>query len=141
MVLKSLSTAELLKELDRREKGAGKLEAKRAKLLDELRQLDEQLAQLGVSPGQAPRGAGAGAAAARAPNGKRTRARNPVNLPDAIAMAMEVGAVVSPAEASELVISNGFKTTSQRFNMMVSNALAKDSRFKRLSRGQYERIG
>ena len=139
MALKSLSTAELLKELDRREKGAGKLEAKRAKLLDELKQIDAQLAQLGVSPGQAPRGAGASAAPAI--NGKRTRARNAVNLPDAIAMAMEVGAVVSPAEASELVISNGFKTTSQRFNMMVSNALAKDSRFKRLYRGQYERVG
>ncbi len=139
MALKSLSTAELLKELDRREKGAGKLEAKRAKLLNELAQLDAQLAQLGVTPGRAPKGAGA--AAASAPNGKRTRARNAVNLPDAIAMAMEIGAVVSPAEASDLVLSNGFKTTSQRFNMMVSNALAKDSRFKRLSRGQYERVG
>ena len=139
MALKSLSTAELLKELSRREKGAGKLEAKRAKLLDELKQIDAQLAQLGIAPGHSHRSNGSAATAA--PIGKRTRARNAVNLPDAIAMAMEVGAVVSPAEASNLVISNGFKTTSQRFNMMVSNALAKDERFKRLSRGQYERVG
>ncbi|MFT7461930.1 MAG: hypothetical protein ACI9EF_000264 [Pseudohongiellaceae bacterium] len=138
MALKSLSTAELLKELQRREKGAGKLEAKRSKLLTELTAIDTQLAHLGV----APSASGRPVATPSAPStGKRTRARNAVNLPDAIAMAMEVGAVVSPAEASDLVTSNGFKTTSSRFNMMVSNALAKDTRFRRLSRGQYERIG
>lgn len=138
MALKSLSTAELLKELDRREKGAGKLEAQREKLLTEVGKIDAQLALLGVA---ADRPGKTGRPATVAPSGKRTRARNAINLPDAIAMAMEIGAVVSPAEASDLVISNGFKTTSQRFNMMVSNALAKDKRFKRLSRGQYERIG
>ena len=37
-------------------------------------------------------------------------------------------------------MANGFKTTSSRFNMMVSNTLAKDPRFKRVSRGQYERV-
>ncbi len=59
---------------------------------------------------------------------------------DAIVAAMEVGAVVSPKEAAELVLTNGFQTTSKNFNMMVSNALAKDKRSKRQGPGQYERI-
>jgi hypothetical protein len=137
MALKSLSTAELLRELARRDKSAAKLEAQRDKLLEELEQINAQLAIYGVA---ALRGSVRSSTPAAA-GGKRTRARNAVSLPDAITMAMEIGAVVSPNEASDLLISNGFKTTSQRFNMMVSNALAKDKRFKRISRGQYERIG
>ena len=64
-----------------------------------------------------------------------------MSLPEALVQACEVGAVVSPSEAAQLVQANGFKTTSKNFNMMVSNALAKDKRFKRIGRGQYERIG
>ena len=53
---------------------------------------------------------------------------------------MDVRAVVSPKEAGALVLSNGYNTTSKTFNMMVSNALATDTRFKRIGRGQYERV-
>ena len=70
----------------------------------------------------------------------RRRARNDISLGDALAGAMEVRAVVSPAEAAELVRSNGYKTNARNFAMMVSNTLAKDKRFKRISRGQYERV-
>jgi len=139
MALKSLSTADLQKELERREKGAHKLEARRKKLLKELDAIEAELAHLGL--GVAKRGRRSGAAAASvAVGGKRRRAKNEMSLPDAICAAMEVRAVVSPKEAAELVRANGFKTTSKNFNMMVSNALAKDKRFKRIGRGQYERI-
>jgi len=136
MGLQSLSTADLLKELSRREKSAFKLEAQREKLLEEVEKINAELALYDVSASLDSAASGTAAASI----GKSRRARNAVNLPDAITMAMEIGAVVSPSEASELVISNGFKTTSKRFNMMVSNALAKDKRFTRVSRGQYERI-
>jgi hypothetical protein len=48
--------------------------------------------------------------------------------------------VVSPIEASKLVKANGYKTTSRTFNISVSQALAKDKRFKRVGRGQYEKV-
>ena len=63
-----------------------------------------------------------------------------MTLGDALAHSMDIRAQVSPAEASQLVVANGYKTTSKHFNMMVSNTLAKDPRFKRVSRGQYERV-
>lgn len=138
MALKSLSTAELMKELERRRKNAAKLESRRATLLAELDQVEAELALLGEAPAPRPaRGKTSGRTAAGTP---RKRARNEINLPDAIAQAMEVGAQVTPNEAADLVLANGFQTTSARFNMMVSNALSKDKRFKRLSRGLYERI-
>jgi len=139
MALKSITTEELQKELARRERGAAKLQAKRERLLKQLEALDKELASLGLEPGERPRRRTSTRGGGRA-GGTRRRARNPISLPDAIAAAMEVRAVVTPAEAAQLVKSNGYKTNAKNFNMMVSNALAKDKRFKRLARGQYERI-
>lgn len=131
MALKNMTTADLRRELERRTRNVGKLQRRRDKLVAEIAEIDAELAALGEA-GNDP----APAAAA----GPRRRARNAVSLPDAISAAMEIGAVVSPKEAADLVQANGYKTTSANFNMMVSNALAKDKRFKRLGRGQYERI-
>ncbi len=132
MALTKITTAELQQELARREKSVSKLESRRDKLRQELTQVENEIAAL--RGGKRGPGRPAGAPTVR------RRAKNAVSLPDAIAAAMEVGAIVSPKEASELVRSNGYKTTSANFNMMVSNALAKDKRFKRLGRGQYERM-
>jgi hypothetical protein len=140
MALKSLSTADLQRELERRQRGGDRLLTKRNKVLAQLAEIDKELAALGISGGKVPAAAGRPAVPG-APGGKRRRAKNDMSLPDALVQACEVGAVVSPAEASDLVLANGFKTTSARFNMMVSNALAKDKRFKRIGRGQYERVG
>ncbi len=131
MALKNLSTSDLRRELERRSRSSGKLQKRRQKLMEEIGAIDAELAALGEAVGSAASNSG---------TGPRRRARNKVSLPDAIAQSMEVGAVVSPKEASELVQANGYKTNSASFNMMVSNALSKDKRFKRLGRGQYERI-
>jgi len=134
--LTKVSTAELQRELVRREKSVSRLHARRDDLLAQLKDVEKEIAALGGAKG--PRRGGSTGGGRRA--GGRGRARNEISLPDAIAQAMEVGATVSPKEAAELVLANGYKTTSANFNMMVSNALAKDKRFKRLGRGQYERI-
>ena len=131
MALNSLTTAELKKELARRKKDARQLQDRRTRLLKQLAEIDEKLAFLDT---------GEIAGARKGRTAPRRRARNDIRLPDAIAAAMEVRAVVTPKEAAELVRANGFKTTSKNFNMMVSNALAKDKRFKRIGRGQYERV-
>ncbi len=133
MSLTKLTTADLKKELARREKGVTKLEKRRDKIAKELAAVEKDLAALG---GRKPRGGGRPAAS----TGRRTRAKNDISLPDAVAAAMEVGAVVSPKEAAALVLSNGYKTTSKTFGVQVSQALTKDKRFKRVGRGQYERV-
>lgn len=134
MNLKKITTAELTAEIARREKNRSKLEARRKTLLAELAEID---AELGEAPRRRGRKPGPKAGSG---GGGRRRAKNDISLGDALAQAMEVRAVVSPSEAAEYVKKNGYKTTSKNFNMMVSNALAKDPRFKRLSRGQYERV-
>ena len=129
MNLKSIPTAELNRELERRELSAEALLKKREKLLRELEKIEIEIEASGA----------AGKSSSLRP--KRRRAKNDMSLGDALAQSMEVRAIVSPAEASQLVKANGYKTTSKNFNMMVSNTLAKDKRFKRVARGQYERIG
>jgi hypothetical protein len=154
MALKSASTAELRRELERRQKAAGRIAARRDQLARKLAQLDAELADLGGSP-SARRGRKPGRKPGRRPGrkpgrkpgrrpgasaGSRKRPKNVLTLPDAIAAAMDKGAVISPAEAAGLVKSNGYKTTSKTFNISVSQALTKDKRFKRVGRGQYEKV-
>jgi hypothetical protein len=136
MALRTLSTADLQNELVRRERSAHKLIARRDKLVQELAEVEKELEFCGGSrQSSGPRRSGLVPGMITG----RRRAKNSMSLPDAICSAMELRAVVSPKEAAELVQANGFKTTSKNFNMMVSNALAKDSRFNRVGRGQYER--
>jgi len=142
MALKTLSTADLQAELARREKNAGKLQARREKLLTELADLDAEIVSLGGTGSGKATGKRLAQASSKKTGGGggRRRAKNEMTLPDAIAAAMDVGAEVSPKEAAELVLNNGFNTHSKNFGMMVSNALAKDPRFKRLGRGLYARV-
>ena len=133
MALATLSTAELQAELARRAKSGSKLQAKRDKLAQELAALDAELSGLGITTGSAPK-------RGRPKGSGRTRSKNSISLPDAVAAAMDVGAEASPAEMATLVQKNGYQTTAAKFGMMVSNAMAKDERFKRLGRGLYKRV-
>ncbi len=72
---------------------------------------------------------------------KTSKARNTVSLREAIALAVEPRALVTPAEAAELLKRNGYRSTAANFATLVGNALARDERFRRLGRGSYERIG
>ena len=128
MDLKSVSTDDLNREIKRRTSEAAKLYQKRDQMLEELAALDEGLNQSGGDTAN-PR---------RSSFGRRLK--NAMTLGDALAESMEIRAQVSPAEAADLVIANGYQTVSRHFNMMVSNTLAKDSRFRRVFRGQYERV-
>ena len=128
MDLKSVSTDDLNREIKRRTSEAAKLYQKRDQMLEELAALDERLNQSGGDTAN-PR---------RSSFGRRLK--NAMTLGDALAESMEIRAQVSPAEAADLVVANGYQTVSRHFNMMVSNTLAKDSRFRRVSRGQYERV-
>jgi hypothetical protein len=144
-----MSTRQLRRELARRERGASRLISRRDALQRRLDTVLSELQELGHDvAGGARRGArrgrppGRGRAAGRRPGraGKRLRARNKVSLPEALAAATKPGATVTPAEAAQRIKAKGFKSTSANFGMMVSNALSKDKRFKRLERGKYQRV-
>lgn len=131
----TLSTQALRRELDRRQSVLGQLQARREQLMQELAVVDTEITELGGDvSGAAANSRGA------APRATRTLPKNDVSLPDALAAAVEVRAIVSPAEAAELVRKNGYVTTSVKFAQIVAGTLAKDRRFKRLERGQYERV-
>ena len=138
MPLESLSIEELQRELDRRQGELKRMVSRRDRLVRQLTELDAQIRALG-GDGSAPRGEGRRHHAGHA-RPRRTRSKNEITLSDAIALAVEVRATVTPTEVAQLVQANGYQSTSKNFAMMVANALAKDKRFRRLSRGQYERI-
>jgi hypothetical protein len=133
--LAKFSMDQLLEEVDRRRTLAARLERERDRILEEMATIEAELAAMGIAVGGAQPGVQRAPATTRQP-----RARNSVTLADAIAMAVEPGATVTPAEAMTLVLSNGFVTNSKTFNVQVTNALSKDRRFRRVGRGQYERI-
>jgi len=135
--------------LARRERGARQLINRRDKLQRRLDTILGELQDLGHDAATAmrgrgrrgrPPGRGRGRPAGRSPGRAGKRARNKVSLPEAIAASVKTGATVTPAEAAQKVKAKGFKTTSANFGMMVSNALSKDKRFKRLERGKYQRV-
>jgi hypothetical protein len=139
MPLEALTTGQLTRELKRRQSLLRQLVSRRDRILRQLKELERQIAEHGgfqeAGPGDSQRGKAPDASRPR-----RTRARNAVSLPDAIAMAVEVRATITPTEAAPLVLANGYRSTSKNFGMMVAKALAKDARFRRVSRGIYERV-
>ena len=132
MTLKAVSTADLQAELARREKAARSLHGRRDRIVAELRAIEAELAMLADGPR---------ARIAAVPAARATRAANPIPLADALASIAKVGERISPAEAAEKVKEAGYESGARTFGMMVATTLAKDKqRFRRVSRGMYERI-
>ncbi len=150
--LGQLTTDEIMAELDRREHRIRRLEERSARLRSQLAELDLQLAEVGeqlpalesavAGSARGRNGQAAGVAPApRRSGGRRApRAKNAVSLAEALASAVEVRARVSVAEAAELVLKNGYSSNSSKFAMTVATTLGKDSRFRRVERGLYERV-
>ena len=136
MPLESLTTEELKRELDRRQGELNRLTTRRSRLAEQLAEIEAQIRSMGGENGPVSRETRRQAQ----PRVPRVRSKNEITLSDAMAMAVEVRATVTPTEVAQLVQANGYRSTSKNFAMMVANALAKDKRFRRLSRGQYERI-
>lgn len=119
--LQALPAAALESELRRRRKSASTLVRKRDRLVAKAAELDAQIAALGLTLGKVAGG---------------KRFKNESTLPDALAAALK-GKTMSAPEAAEAVQKSGYRTTAANFRTMVSVALGKDKRFKRVSRGQY----
>jgi hypothetical protein len=122
MSLASIPTVELSRELERRAQAVVSLEKKRDILLRELAGIEQRLLGTGIGWASKP------------------SVRNGMPLADALARSISLREQVSPGEASKRVIASGHLTNAKHFDMMVSNTLAKDPRFQRVSRGQYQRV-
>jgi hypothetical protein len=119
--LAGLSVSELQMELRRRQRGVAKLERRREKLMAELADVNAEIAGLG--------GSSAGVTASG-------RARNTMTLPEALAQVLS-GVEMSVTEASDAVRAAGYQSTAANFRTMVNQALLKDKRFSKVSRGRY----
>jgi hypothetical protein len=158
--VEQLSMSDLQKELARRQKVADRLLEKRAEFEERIQALTEELNQLGFTNGStstatAPTPTRQTRASAKAPKAPKATTQAPktakrasnksatggsVTLVDALVQSMEVGATSTPAEMAAMVQSNGYQTSSKNFGIQVANALRLDPRFKRISRGVYEKV-
>jgi hypothetical protein len=136
--LAGVTTDMLRRELERRQRGLASLVARRDAVRAEIAALDARIRELADEDRRPPRGRqGGGRRSARL---AMPRPKNAMSLPDAIAIEVEVGDTITPADAARRVLASGYQTTAKTFTMVVANALSKDERFKRLGRGKYERV-
>lgn len=127
--LEGLSITEIHKELKRRERMTArhvkKLMGRRVKLREQLAGLDAEITAFGG------RIAGAGG---------RKRPKNAFKLADALVKVLR-STTMSVTDVAVAVQEAGYQTTSPNFRTIVNQTLLKDSRFKRVSRGQYTSKG
>ncbi|MEM9373213.1 MAG: hypothetical protein AAGA55_06175 [Planctomycetota bacterium] len=121
--LAGLSVSELQAELRRRQRGVARLERRRDKLMSELAEVNAQISDLGGASGLTASG----------------RARNAMTLPDALAEVLS-GVEMSVTEASEAVRAAGYQSSAANFRTMVNQALLRDERFSKVSRGRYTAV-
>lgn len=143
--IRNLTLRDLEAEIDRRRRQAEKLYAERERLLSRLAEVDQELADLigentpaapTVRGGRKKRSKKKGAKKASA-NGRRRRPGGQPTLPDMLADIMSPD---EPSQVGDLAIEvqrRGYKTTSSNLPGLVSQALAKDPRFKKVKRGQF----
>jgi hypothetical protein len=119
--LTDMSITQLQSEIKRREKFTRSLQRRREKLLQQLAEVEAEIATHGALSGGGRGG---------------RRPRNESNLPEALVGVLS-GKTMSVTEAAEAVQKAGYITTSPNFRTIVNQALIRDKRFKRVGRGQY----
>lgn len=125
--LRKLTIDEMLKEIKRRNQIISKLNRHRAQLLAKIADVEELIrASGGEIKNMAIRAGGVG-----------KRPRNEQSLPDAMASAMSKEKPMSVAQIEAAVTKAGYRSTSSTFKTIIFQALAKDDRFKKASRGLY----
>lgn len=122
------SIAQLEQMLSGRRAEVQRLEKQRARLARKLDKIEQRIRGLGGSVGRGrPRGGGG------------TRARNELNLPDAIEGVLKgSGKPMKVGDIADAVQSKGYRSNSANFRGIVNQALIKDKRFGAASRGLYQ---
>ena len=139
MALRSLSIADLRRELARREANSGKLLKQHKQLTARLATIDAELAELGVDGLPRRRGRPPGRVAGRRGPGRPKGSRNKggLTLLAAIIKGVRAGATISPADAAVAAKRAGYRSSSPNLAMMCANAMGKSSEFRHAGRGAY----
>ena len=120
--LSKLTTEALASELRKRETSAKSLERRRERLLDQLRDVESDLAAHGVP--------------ITAAGTVRKRPKNEMNLESALVQLL-TGNRMGVTEAAEEVQRAGYMTSSENFRTIVNQTLIRSNRIKKITRGLY----
>lgn len=120
--LDTLSTEALQAELRRRETGIRRLEKRRERLLEQLNEVESELASVGAPITSA--------------GGVRKRPKNDSNLEEAL-IGVLTGSTMGVTEVADAVQKAGYRTSSANFRTIVNQTLLRSSGIKRVARGQY----
>ena len=141
--LEELTITELNQEIERRRENAVELAEERAELMGRVAEIDEYLAELGVSVstgrprGRPRKGGGPARSHAAGANRSRKRHKNETNLVDALRDVLK-GTTMGVSEVAQAVQDAGYKTTSPNFRTIVNQTLIKHPDvFAKKGRGQY----
>ncbi len=147
--LRSVSTAEIQREMERRERLLGRLQTKRDALAAQLEDVEAEIATLSGAkrgPGRPRKKAGRGPgrprkrATRQASTRRKTtrkRPRNKSSLVESLKKTLR-RKTMSVTEAVKAVRKAGYKTSSENFRAIVNQTLlGKKGDFKRVARGQY----
>lgn len=130
--LATLTTEAIEAELEQRQKGLARLLREKARLRDRLAAIDRQVAQITGEDHGRP---------SLAPIPTPFRAPlSSLTVAEALARLYEIGAEFSPREATERLLDAGYNSKAANFRVVVSQVLTRETRFKRISRGLYQRI-
>jgi len=139
MKLTSLSTAELRKELAKREKQIPLLTAKKAKLIKRIEKIDALIAEMeGQARKPYTKKAGKVKVLKAVKPVKALKAGKIGTLPDVLFDAMKDKGAVKVGEAARLAKEAGYQSKSGLFVMIVGKALKGDKRFKKVERGLFQ---
>ena len=127
--MSDMSINDLQREIARRERKLRTLQRRRAKIVEQLEEIDREIIAEGGTV--IPSGG-----VVASPTGGRKRHRNDSNLIEAL-IELLTGTEMSVTEAATAVQEAGYKTTSPNFRTIVNQALLRDGRFKKISRGRY----
>ncbi len=117
-----MSIRDLHAEVRRRERAAGGLLKRKARLLARLSEVEEQIRRDGIAAGA---------------SGAGSRPRNEMNLVESLAKVLK-GKTLSVTKAAEAVQAAGYRTVAANFRTIVNQALIKNKKvFKKIERGQY----
>lgn len=125
--LAAVSTAELAKEMSRRQREMSRLQRKRERLASQLQMLDAELQAVGAL------------SAMSAGGGTRVRPKNESSLADALVKVLK-NKTMGVSEAAEAVRAAGYQSNSANFRTVVNQTLIKDDRFENVSRGKYRAV-
>jgi hypothetical protein len=125
VALGTYTTSRLLQIIEGRKKQLPSLQRKRALLQKQIDSLNERISELGDVESAAP--------ATRS-----GRARNSRSLPDTLFKVLSKHGALGIGEIVKKVKATGYKSSSPQFRAIVNQALIKDNRFSKASRGVYE---